>query len=79
MVSGLGVFTSGILLTVVGFPQGARPGAVDPKVIHDMAALYLPVVVTLYLAAIGTLFAFRLDKQTHEENLRKLASDPKAV
>ncbi|HEY9237182.1 MAG TPA: MFS transporter [Phenylobacterium sp.] len=79
MVSGLGVFTSGILLTVVGFPQGARPGAVDPKVIHDMAALYLPVVVMLYLAAIATLLAFRLDKQTHEENLRKLASNPKAV
>ncbi|HEX2558614.1 MFS transporter, partial [Phenylobacterium sp.] len=78
-VSGLGVFTSGLLLTFVGFPQDAKPGQVDPEVIRNMAAVYLPIVITLYLAAIATLFAFRLDKSAHEENLRKLASSPGAV
>ena len=37
-----------------------------------MAAIYLPTVIVLYLAAIATLMAFRLDRTSHQENLRKL-------
>lgn len=74
MVSGLGVFVAGLLLTAAQFPQGAKPGEVDPEVIRSMAALYLPTVIILYLAAIATLLAFRLDRTSHQENLRKLAA-----
>ncbi|MDF2900087.1 MAG: sugar transporter [Phenylobacterium sp.] len=73
MVSGLGVFVAGLLLTAAQFPQGAKPGHVEPEVIRSMAMIYLPTVITLYLAAIATLLAFRLDRSSHQENLRKLA------
>ena len=36
-VSGLGVFLSTVLLSVVGFPRQASPGTVDPAVVTELA------------------------------------------
>jgi len=78
-VSGVGVFTAGLILTIVSFPTGARRGQVDPDILTNLALIYLPIVVVLYGTAIGCLFLFRIDKQTHEENLRRLRSAPLAA
>jgi Na+/melibiose symporter-like transporter len=72
IVSGVGVFTSGVLLAYVAFPQGAKPGEVDPELLRNLALIYLPTIGGFYAIAITCLFLYRIDKTTHEENLRKL-------
>ena len=72
IVSGVGVFVSGVLLAYVAFPQGAKPGQVDPDLLRNLALIYLPTIGGFYAVAITCLFLYRIDKTTHEENLRKL-------
>ena len=71
--SGVGIFASGLLLSAIGFPRGATPGQIDPGVVRTLGLVYVPVVVGLYLLMVGTLTAYRIDRATHEENLRRLA------
>ncbi len=76
-VSGLGVFLSGVLLAVVHFPQATamQPGAsVDPAIVRNLALLYLPTVLVLYLLAAACLAGYRITREKHEENLRTLAN-----
>lgn len=72
IVSGVGVFVSGVLLAYVAFPQGAKPGQVDPEMLRNLALIYLPTIGAFYAVAITCLFLYRIDQTTHEENLRKL-------
>jgi Na+/melibiose symporter-like transporter len=72
IVSGVGVFVSGVLLAHVTFPQGAKPGQVDPELLRNLALIYLPTIGGFYAVAITCLFLYRIDKTQHEENLRKL-------
>jgi Na+/melibiose symporter-like transporter len=72
-VSGVGIFGSGLLLGAVGFPRDAKPGLVDPAVIRQLALIYVSILVTVYAIAIGFLSAYRIDRATHEDNLRRLA------
>ena len=73
-VSGIGVFLSTILLGVIGFPEGARPGEVDPAVIRNLGVVYVPILVVLYVAFVACLFGYRIDRGQHEENLRRLGA-----
>jgi Na+/melibiose symporter-like transporter len=73
IVSGVGVFVSGVLLAYVAFPQGAKPGQVDPNLLHNLALMYLPVIGGFYAVAITCLFLYKIDQSVHEENLRKLS------
>ena len=61
-----------MLLAYVAFPQGAKPGEVDPDLLRNLALIYLPTIGGFYAVAITCLFLYRIDKTTHEENLRKL-------
>ncbi|MEJ0028702.1 MAG: MFS transporter [Rhizomicrobium sp.] len=78
-VSGLGILLSGLLLGLVGFPDNAVPGHVDPAVIRNMALVYLPSVVLLYGLGILVISRFPIDRRDHEENLRKLAAEAEHV
>jgi GPH family glycoside/pentoside/hexuronide:cation symporter len=72
-VSGVGIFASSLLLGAVGFPRGAQPGAVDPAVIWRLGFVYVTLLVTVYAIAIGFLSTYRISRESHEENLRRLA------
>ena len=72
IVSGVGVGVSGVLLTYVAFPQGAKPNEVDPDMLRNLALIYLPTIGAFYAVAIACLFAYKIDKSVHEENLRIL-------
>jgi len=73
-VSGVGIFGSSLLLGAVGFPRDAKPGAVDPVVIWRLGFLYVTLLVTVYAIAIGFLSTYRISRESHEENLRRLAA-----
>lgn len=72
-VSGIGIFSSSLILLAVGFPQNAQPGQVAPEVIRDLALTYLPTLAALYALSIGLLSLYRITRGSHEETLRKLA------
>ena len=38
-----------------------------------LGLVYTPVIVGLYLVAIGFLATYRISRETHEANLRRLA------
>ena len=54
----------------------AQPGAVDPAVIWRLGFLFVAVIVTVYTIAIGFLATYRISRESHEENLRRLAGAP---
>ncbi|MGH6871098.1 MAG: MFS transporter [Rhizomicrobium sp.] len=74
-VTGLGVFGSGLMLWLTGFPTAAIPGKVDPAIVHHFAVVYLVVVMALYLLGMAILSRFPISRETHNENLRKLAGE----
>ena len=69
-----GPVLAGVMLTLVAFPANARKSGVEPEVLRNLALVYLPIVGSLYGVAILCLFLYRITKQSHEENLRKLAA-----
>ncbi len=73
-VSGVGILASTVLLGVIGFPHDAKPGAVDPAVVRRLGLVYAPLLVGLYLIALAFLSTYRITREGHEENLRKLAA-----
>ena len=73
-VSGIGIFASSLLLTAVGFPRGAQPGAVDPAVVRSLGLVYAPLFVAIYGLGIACVAAYRIDRASHEANLRRLAT-----
>ncbi|HVM95978.1 MAG TPA: MFS transporter [Candidatus Acidoferrales bacterium] len=72
-VSGVGIFVSTLLLNVIGFPSGAKPGEVDSAIIRRLGVVYTVAVVLLYFATLYFLTKYRISRATHEENLQRLA------
>jgi Na+/melibiose symporter-like transporter len=71
-VSGIGIFSSTLLLSVIGFPSGAQPGAVDPAVVRNLGLVYVPVLVVLYVITLGCLSLYRISRTSHAANLERL-------
>ncbi|MBX7502529.1 MFS transporter [Qipengyuania sp. YG27] len=70
---GLGVLAAGLILSLIDFPEGADPATVDPATLWRLGALYAPALLFLWLAALAFVTRYRIDKQGHEDNLRRLA------
>ncbi len=71
-VTGLGTLVSGVMLTWVHFPANAKPGTIDPALMHELGYIYVPVGLTLGLLSLYALSYFNIDRATHESNLEKL-------
>lgn len=73
-VTGLGIFTSGLIISAIGFPPGAKPGSVPPDVIRHLGMVYAPTQLMLYGTAALLLFGYGITRASHAETLRKLAA-----
>lgn len=71
-VGGLGVLIAGQILAWARFPSDAKPGEVPQSVLLDLVTGYVPALVICYLIAIGVLGFYRLDRDTHQNNLATL-------
>jgi glycoside/pentoside/hexuronide:cation symporter, GPH family len=74
-VHGIGTFSATIILTLVDFPVGAKPGQVAPGVLHDLGLIYVPILMVLYVAAFGFLTGYRISRESHQEHLHRLTND----
>ncbi len=73
-VNGLGVIVAGQILAYLQFPTQAKPGEVPTSTLFELAGIYIPTLWGFYLIAIVVLGFYRINRDTHAENLRKLAS-----
>jgi Na+/melibiose symporter-like transporter len=73
LVSGLGVLGAGLLLSLAQFPAGAKPGEIPPDAIWTLGALYVPTILTLWMAMVAAIAWYRVDRDGHAETLRKIA------
>ncbi|HWD26310.1 MAG TPA: MFS transporter [Rhizomicrobium sp.] len=74
--SGFGVLLAGVMIDLVHFPKQASLATVDaiaPDAPRNLVLLYMPVQLVLYLAAIVLIGRYRIDRATHEHNLKTLA------
>lgn len=78
-VSGVGIFASTLLLGVIGFPSGAKPGEVAPEVVRNLGIVYVPLIAVLYLVSIAFLSIYPISRAKHEDNLRRLAREAPAA
>ena len=73
--SGLGLLASGFILSAAHFPAHAVPGHVAPQIVRDFVLIYAPGTMALYLIAMAIVGLYPISRESHEENLRKLASE----
>lgn len=75
VLAGMGLFLSGLLLWAVHFPAKAVPGHVAPDILRNLAIAYLVSNVGLYTIALVFVAFYRITREDHEQNLRKLAEE----
>jgi glycoside/pentoside/hexuronide:cation symporter, GPH family len=73
--TGLGLFASGLILWAVGFPKDKLPGQIDPHIVHHFAVVYQVSVLVIYAIGVGILSYFPINRESHNENLRRLAAE----
>ncbi len=74
-VHGIGTFSATIILTLVDFPSGAKPGQVAPGVLQDLGLVYVPIIMILYVAAFGFLTGYRISRESHQDHVQRLTHD----
>jgi GPH family glycoside/pentoside/hexuronide:cation symporter len=72
-VNGLGVVVAGQILAYIQFPTQAKPGEIPESTLADLAYIYVPVILIFYLAALSVLTMYKIKREDHSENLRRLA------
>lgn len=71
-VSGIGIFTSTLLLNAIDFPRGAQPGSVPPEVVRNLGLVYAPTFMVLFLLMLACVSAYRISRASHQANLQRL-------
>ncbi len=71
-VQGFGVMAATMVLTLAEFPTGATVDEVSADTLWRMGAYYVPLVLALWLTMIAVISTYRIDRDTHEANLRQL-------
>jgi len=74
-ISGIGVFFSGIIITLAHFPVHADPATLDPAIMRNLFYYYLPVLTVLHLAAFYFFWTYRITREQHAENVKRLAEE----
>jgi Na+/melibiose symporter-like transporter len=72
-ISGVGVMGSGLILALVAFPQKAKPGHVDQVTLDHLVFASVAVMGALYAVGVLCVCFYRIDRSTHEANLKQLS------
>jgi len=78
-VSGVGIFAASQILSLIHFPEAAKPGHVSNTVIAHMALVYAPTLVILYGVALILLTGYKITRASHAQTLRLLAAEAEAA
>ena len=64
---------AGLVLTLAEFPRGVAASEVSADTTWRLGAWYVPIILSLWLLMVAAISRYSLDRETHEENLRRLA------
>jgi GPH family glycoside/pentoside/hexuronide:cation symporter len=70
--SGLGIFVTGLILAVSGFPATAKPGTVAVEVVDHFTLIFAAVYLILGFAAALLYLRFPFGRAEHEARLKQL-------
>jgi len=70
---GFGALIAGVILSVVGFPNGADPASVEPDTLWNLGAWYAPTLLVLYSCVLIAVSFYRIDRTSHQSNVDLLA------
>ena len=73
LVSGIGIMAAGFVLAAAAFPKGADPAHVSPEALWRLGAYYVPLILTFWMSMVAVIAFYKIDRTSHEDNLRKLA------
>ncbi len=74
-VQGFGVMAASFVLALAQFPTGGDTTQVPDTTIWSLGAYYVPTILFLWLTMIAVISTYQIDRETHEENLRKLRGE----
>ena len=72
--TGLGIFTSGMIISWAGLSTQTAPDAVSPAVIDRLTSAYVALVAVLALLAAMIFVRFPIRRHDHEARVRQLAA-----
>ncbi|WP_307718266.1 MFS transporter [Sphingomonas sp. TZW2008] len=70
--SGVGIFVTGLILAIAGFPEKAVPGQVPVEVVDRLTIIYIITATSLALIAALTYRAFPFGRAEHSARLEAL-------
>lgn len=70
---GLGLMAASFVLAAAQFKSGADASQVSDSAIWRMGAYYVPTILLLWFSMMVMIAPYKIDRETHDENLRKLA------
>lgn len=73
-VEGVGVLSASIILALIGFPEGADPGQVEPFTIFKLGLFYAPAVFLFWAIMLILILRYRIERADHEANLAALTA-----
>ena len=71
-VQGFGVVMASTILTVAQFPTGVSIENVPADAIFQLGALYVPIVVSVWMIMIWCISFYQVDRDMHNANLSAL-------
>ena len=72
-ISAAGVVSAGVIVSIVGFDSITSLADFTDDHRYRLATLFLPVYCTLLLCAYACINLYKIDRESHQENLRILA------
>lgn len=76
LVTGLGVMMATLVLTLAQFPVGVTTAEVPEATLMRLGWYYIPVVAALMACSVAVISTYAINREKHEDNLRKLAQSP---
>ena len=73
-VTGIGIFLSGTMLALIGFPEGAQPGAVPAGTVDALALVYGGLTLFIGFCGAWCFLQFPFGRNDHEDRLRQLSA-----
>lgn len=70
--TGLGIFATGMIVSLAGMPEKAVPGEVAEKVVDDLTLYYCAIIVVLAIVSSIIFSRFPIERADHEARLKLL-------
>ena len=78
-VSGFGIMAASAIVAIIHLESGPDPATVPASVPRDLALIYCPTIIGLFLVACLLLLGYRITRESHRETLRQLMAEAEMV